>query len=65
VRAASAFQGKLLATRYAPDVDALIESATRAGDALAGDTRVAAILGDCSQGQGTWASRPCSPTAHT
>jgi hypothetical protein len=38
LRAASAFQGRLLATRYAPDVNALIESATRAGDALAGDT---------------------------
>src|SRR6266511_1975086 len=38
VRAASAFQGKLLATRYAPYVDALIKSATRVGDALAGDT---------------------------
>ena len=38
VRAASTFQGKLLATRYAPYVDALIKSATRVGDALAGDT---------------------------
>src|SRR5262249_47822206 len=37
VRAASAFQGKLLATRYATYVDALIESATHAGNALAED----------------------------